>query len=107
MAWWGSSRNGANPPDDWLTDNLVGIQVPAYKYGWPQTVKFTGEEADELSLLETDLKSYCDQQITKFIIGDLSIEAEFDNYVSECNRRGLARILEIRQTAYDRFMSNQ
>jgi hypothetical protein len=107
VAWWGYNRNGANPPDDWLTDNLMGIQVPVYKYGWPQTVKFTGDEADELSLLETDLKTYCDQMISKFIIGEISIENEFENYVNECKKRGLGRILEIRQTAYDRYMSNK
>ena len=107
VAWWGNSRNGANPPDDWLTDNLMGIQYPVYKYGWPLTVKFTGEEADELSLLETDLKAYCDQMISKFIIGEISIEGEFDNYVKECERRSLNRILEIRQDAYNRYINAQ
>ena len=55
-----------------------------------------------MSLLESDLASYVDQMVSKFIIGDVSIDNEWDNFVKGCESRGIARYVEIYQTAYDR-----
>ena len=88
-----------------LTEDILKYNYPFYHTGWNTNIKFTADEADEMSLLEVDLTAYVDQMVSKFIIGELSVDGEFDNYVNECNRRGLTRILELYQVAYDRWAS--
>ena len=85
-----------------LTANVFEYLVPYYHEGNPGNFKFTAAESDELSLLESDLASYVDQMVSKFIIGDVSIDNEWDNFVKGCESRGIARYVEIYQTAYDR-----
>lgn len=89
-----------------LTFNVFKYLVPFYHEGNPGNFKFTAAESDELSLLETDLASYVDQMVSKFIIGDASIDNDWDNFVKGCESRGIARYVEIYQTAYDRAYSD-
>ncbi len=84
-----------------LNDNYT----PYMTVGWPMSVKFTDSESNTLSLLATDIESYLDQMVAKFITGEESLD-NFDAFVSGLNDRGLAQYLEIYQTAYDRYLEN-
>lgn len=88
-----------------LTADVAEYNTPFYHIGWSNNIKFDEKEAEDLSLLQVDLEAYADQMISKFIIGDLDIDAEFDNYVEGCKTRGLDRYVEIYQSAYDRWAS--
>lgn len=79
--------------------------VPYLKTAFP-AARFTAEESNELALITTDLNSYLDQQITKFIIGELDIDENFDSFVEEAMAMGGTRFEEIYQTAYDRWAQN-
>ena len=90
-----------------LTYDIMNNLYDYLKVDWPTTTKFTSEEADELSLIETDLNSYKQTMESKMIIGDLDIDATWDEYVAGIRSRGLERYLEILQQAYDRWASNK
>ncbi|MCU6710195.1 extracellular solute-binding protein [Paenibacillus sp. J5C_2022] len=64
----------------------------------------TSEEVEELSSLIVDITTYEDEMIQKFVMGNKPI-SEFDNFVSTLKRMGIERVVEIKQTQYDR--SNQ
>ncbi len=90
-----------------LTWNIEGHMAPYYKIGFPATLKYTPEEADEMTLLETDLDAYIATMESKMIIGDLDIDATWDEFVNGCKSRNLDRYMEIVQGAYNRYVSAQ
>ncbi len=89
--------------NDNLLGNIAMHYKPYYYVAFPSTARSTAEEADEVALLGTDLESFLDQYITKFIIGDLDIEENFDKFVDDVMAMGGARYVEIHQTIYDRW----
>ena len=56
--------------------------------------------ADEMAQLTTLITSFVDESTVRFITGDRDL-AEWDSYISELNRLGLARYLQIYQEAYE------
>lgn len=63
----------------------------------------TPEDADEVSSINTDLKSIW-QTFTARWITEGGIEEQWDSYLTELERAGLSRYLEIYQTAYDNYV---
>ena len=55
-----------------------------------------------LSDIETSIKSYVQECMTRFVMGDKPF-SEWDSYVKELEDMGLAQYLEIKQGAYDRM----
>jgi len=104
LSWFTRWEHGVLT-EDWLTINAETHHVPYFHVGWPANIRFTADEVNQISLLETDLMSYVDQMISRFIMGELSVEDDFDNFVEEAFRRGLGQILEVRQVAYTRHVN--
>lgn len=75
-----------------------------YTLRWPEAIKYTDDEANELALISTDLESYRSEMVAKMITGEVSLD-DWDTYVQGLNDRGLERYLELQQAAYDRFMA--
>ena len=100
-----SRDDNANPTSTSynLTQNIVTHMAPYYKVGFPATLKYTPEEAEELSLLELDLDTYIATMESKMIRGDLKIDETWDEFVKGCESCNLGRYLEIVQAAYDRY----
>ena len=86
-----------------LSDNTAIYITPYAHVGWPSNIKLTADEADEASLIKVDLDAYLDMMYGRFITGEADIDTEFDGFVQALNDRGLARYIEIYQTAYDRW----
>ncbi len=70
----------------------------------PNGVTLTAEESDELTNIEAALGTYVPEMSAKFITGEAT-RADWESYLKELDKMGLARALEIRQAAYDRFMA--
>lgn len=88
-----------------LTTNIVTHMAPYYKVGIPATMKYTPEEVDDMSLIETDLNNWIATMESKMIKGDLDIDATWDEFVKGCEDRGLEDYLKVVQTAYDRYVA--
>lgn len=67
-------------------------------------LKLTSEESDELQVIEKEVNDHINNSRTAFIRGDLDIndDAAWQAYVDELELKGLSKLLEINQTAYDR-----
>jgi putative aldouronate transport system substrate-binding protein len=100
------SSNEAEEQQKYLTENIENHYADYYHVGWPTSIKFTTEETNELSLLETDIATYKAEMETKMIIGDTSID-DFDKFVEGLEKRQLSRYIEIYQNAYDRWLALQ
>lgn len=76
-------------------DNAVSVLMPS--------VTPTSDESEELALIENAVKTYVEEELTKFIMGLRSMD-EWDSFVETVKGMNVERAIEIRQGAYDRYM---
>jgi ABC-type sugar transport system, periplasmic component len=62
------------------------------------------EESERLNMVLTDVKTYRDEMLLKFISGETPI-SEFDNFAKKLGEIGMDEVLKIRQAQYDRYTS--
>lgn len=61
----------------------------------------TNEQASGAADLAKTINDYVDEMIARFVIGDASLDNDWDSYVSQLDAMNLSGYLEIYQTAYD------
>ena len=61
------------------------------------------DNESEIAKLQTDVSTYYSEMMLKFIMGLEPLD-NFDKYVQELNSRGLNKILDAKQKAYDKFL---
>lgn len=96
----------ADAKDANLSYNMNTFYTPYSKDAYPSNARFTDVEADETSLLKTDIDNYFYEMEAKMITGEYDIDATWDSYVEGMNQRGVPRLVEVYQAAYDRYMAN-
>lgn len=62
----------------------------------------TPEESEEYAAIMSDINTYRDEMLLKYIFGQESLDT-FDDYVTNIKKMGLDRAIELRQAALDRF----
>ena len=70
----------------------------------PGGVSLTTEESAEAANLLSDILTYAGTEITKYIMGDNSMD-DYDTFTSTMEELGINRVVEIYQAAYDRYLS--
>lgn len=69
------------------------------------TLTFTPEESSTIVQYGTDIDTYVDEMVLKYIYGIESLDT-FDDFVSQVESMNVAAVLECYQAAYDRMMGN-
>ncbi|RXZ82922.1 extracellular solute-binding protein [Paenibacillaceae bacterium] len=59
------------------------------------------DTVDEISMLQSNIRSYIEQNALQFVTGNKSLDKDWDSYVKGLENLKLGRYLEILQTAYD------
>lgn len=77
----------------------------SYDGYWPFGVSFTTEESEVLADYLTDVETYRDEMMIKFITGEADIQTQFDDYVSTINSLGLTQMQEVYSAAYARYLA--
>jgi len=93
-----------DPANNLKMSNFYDLYVPhlpQVEDVYPQ-VFYTPEEAEELSLLQTDLHDYVFRMRAQWVTGEQSIADGWDDYLATLDDIGLQRYLEIQQTAIER-----
>ena len=75
----------------------------AYEHTLPNLYVKT-EELNEFAQLNNDIDTYVDEMMMKFIIGAEPLE-NYDKMIEQLHKRGIDRLLEMRQSAYDRYLN--
>ena len=65
-------------------------------------ILFTNDESKRQNELSTNLQKYVNESMARFAIGDLNIDAQWNNYLTELDKIGLKEYLVMEQKAYDR-----
>ena len=76
-----------------------------YDLMWPYGASFTVEEAEVIAEVQTDIETYRDEMLYKFISGAADIDAEFDAYVEQLNKLGLDRLTKVYEASYARYQA--
>ena len=71
---------------------------------WP-AFTFTAEENRTLNAAGSDVAQYVEEMRDKFISGDESLE-KWDDYLTELDKMGVDKVIEIYQDAYERYLDN-
>ncbi len=79
---WGSNRDSA--------------------YSLPTNLSLTQEENEEYARIISDIHTYAEENIIKFVIGEIPL-SQFDEFRSQILSMDLERCIEIYQTALDRY----
>ena len=72
------------------------------KYRIPK-ISHTDEESDEISKVLSDVNTYKQEMISKFLLGNVDVETGFDEFVNTINSLGLDKLIKIKQDAVDRY----
>lgn len=105
QAWDG---NPNSPERKWYVETQEkydGFEPPADTILPP--LAFTADEATEYNELRITINDYVNESIARFVTGDMDIDKDWEDYVSQLDDLGLARYLELTQTAYDRQYGNK
>lgn len=65
-------------------------------------IKYTPQELDQVNDIKENINNYVSANVAQFILGGRNIETEWDAYVQELEKMGLATYLEVTQAVYDR-----
>lgn len=79
------------------------IRQPFPNSGTSAALPFTPEETAVRTEIETNIMTYCDEMAIKFIEGKEPL-SKFDDYIATLDQYGLQQLIEMHQTAYDRFL---
>jgi putative aldouronate transport system substrate-binding protein len=71
-------------------------------YTYSSNAILTAEENEEYAAIMSDIHTYMEEHITKFITGDVPLD-EFDDYVAAIEGMGLDRATALKQAALDRY----
>ena len=79
--------------DVWSSDGTEWV-VPA--------VTMNTEESSEFQSLYADIKTYVEESTVGMIMGTMPLD-QFDAFVEQLKAMGIERVIEIEQTALDRY----
>ena len=82
--------------DIWTDRNIDGI--------YPTFATFTTEESETVASCWTDIETYIEENIPKFIMGDLDID-DYGDFANTLIEMGADDVTRCRQAAYERYMS--
>lgn len=81
---------------------LWSTYTPAASQTIVPPIMHTKEESEELKRITTEMNSYVDEMIVKFIKGEESLD-NYDSFKETLIEMGVLRYIEIKQAAYDRY----
>ena len=86
--------------DDWR-DGIVARygKCPKILVG---SLAYTEEEINALGTVQADLKTYVDECATRFVIGEMDLDADWDTFQATLESMGMSNYLATAQAAYDR-----
>lgn len=83
--------------ENWITNNTDTDKIPSL-------VTMSVDESREYTDIMTKVNNYVEEQVYAFIFGEKSFD-EYDAFVEQIEALGIDRACEIKQAAYDRYIS--
>lgn len=72
-------------------------------WNMPTNMTYTTEESEARAVIIADLGTYCSEMLLKFMTGEISIDAEWDNFIDQVYAFGAQELIDLSQQALDRY----
>ena len=69
----------------------------------PGSLSLTMEESQSIATVLSDLETYANEMVTRFVVGESDIQQEWDTMVQYLNDNGMANCIDAYQAALDRY----
>lgn len=69
-------------------------------------IVYNEQEQEVMTELHSTILTYVKESFTRFAMGDLSLDSDWDSYLAEFDKMGLEDVIAATQSAYDRMHSN-
>jgi len=69
------------------------------------TMSLTADEESTYAAAATDVSTYMDEIVIKFMIGDADIDAQWDTYLDTMDSLGANEMIDIYAAAYERYQN--
>lgn len=89
----------------WLYEQYEKYAMPYFADVFPNVV-FTEEEQKKRSTLTTDINSYVNESVVRFIIGEIDIESGWSTFQETLKNMGIDDVVKIYTEAYNRYSRN-
>lgn len=71
-------------------------------YVYPSSVSLTQEEAEDYAYIMSDIETYVQESIMKFVVGEKSLD-EWDSFLAGLEQMNIQSAIDIKQGALDRY----
>ena len=69
---------------------------------FPQTY-FSESDADRITVIKTDLDKYMKETVAGFVVGNLDIDAQWDEFQATLKQMNVEELISMYQTSYDNW----
>lgn len=66
------------------------------------SIKLSSDDAEQVNILKTNLATYTDEMILKFILGNVSVDSYWNTFVKECESKGGSQLIKIYNDAWNK-----
>lgn len=98
-----SIKTSAEPNSGMLSSDFANAVQGKHPEEIVKKIIYTPEEQETVSDIQSTINTYVNECFVRFMIGDMSIEKDWDGYLKELNDIGLNEYIEISQEAYSRM----
>lgn len=89
------------------SDIWASVESDGNYINMPPYITLSTEAAEVVTPIETDINTYVDECLVKFIIGDMNFNEDYDAFVSTLKAMNIDAVLNAYQEAYDNFLALQ
>lgn len=100
-------EQGLNPKD---TEYCHQANQSVEQHGFYRSktiLSFVMEEKEKMKSITTPLSQYCDEQSMKFIVGELNMEEDWDQFIETLREMGYETVLEMYQKKYEELSEDR
>lgn len=72
---------------------------------YPNVITLVGTEAEEYSAILSDISTYIQEVGVQFIMGTKNLDSDYDAFIEALHAMNVDRLIEIKQAAYDEYIS--
>jgi putative aldouronate transport system substrate-binding protein len=102
---WAFPDMATDSPYDYVI--AIGRGLPdAIKYGTKDPITgliYNEQEQDVMNEFHATIITYVQESFARFVMGDLNIDRDWNAYVAEFDKMGLANVIRATQSAWDRM----
>ena len=88
--------------------DIMSTEGTTAEHYYPSAISLTADESDSIITTITDVATYSQEQLLRFMVGDLAITDEnWNAYVNQLYAYGLQDAIDVYQNAYDEYVAGE